>query len=128
MTQVEDADLEIAKSIVAGLPDAAILLTRDLETIEFNTAYAVMSGVSRRRLGRALDDGPGAAFSVIGSGTQTELVREALASGKVVRRDEVPVRNANDEEFIVIESAIPVVRDEQTLAVIHCLRDVNAES
>jgi diguanylate cyclase (GGDEF)-like protein len=122
--------LSSATSIVAGLSDATILLDVDLRAVAYNAAYAQLCGVRRRNIEKHFAAG-GSPFELIGGSLEEDLARAraCLAEKRVVRVDEVALKNAQGDEITTIVSFIPVVdAAEKAIGLLHSIRDVSAEA
>ncbi len=120
-----------AKSVAAGLPDAAILLDSELCPLHYNAAYMMMSGMRRQALERALAAGPARTFEVLGCAREddAETARACMKSGRVIRLDEMEVRNTGGQAFVAIVTFIPVFDSSgAVVALLQTFRDVSAEA
>jgi PAS domain S-box-containing protein len=121
--------LETAKSILDGLPDAAIILDRTFSMIAFNQPFAAMVG-----LRGANADGVGIAidpFELLGTDPErdTERAKECLHKRTVIRLAEVQTKTETGGAYTMQVTFLPVVDGmEQPVFVMVIFRDVTAEA
>lgn len=123
-------EISVAKAITAYLSDAAILLSPKLETIEYNAAFVMFSGQKRRTLDKRFAEGNDV-FSLLGpkQSEHRSQAQRCFRDGRVIRLDEVALKNIAGENYVVIMTLIPVAGSKGKIAaVILSLRDVSAEA
>ena len=121
--------MALAHSLVDGLPDPAVLLDSELNAVHFNAAYAELSGRRIRWLDKLLS-GVVSVFDVIAQSAESDRdnAERCVRSGKALHLAEVPIRNTSGDEFVVLQSFVPVVGvDGDCVAVIESFRDVSGE-
>ena len=120
--------LSSARLFVSWLPDAAVLLDASLRCVYYNEPFLRMTGLSSRRLERDLGS-VDSVFSLLGNakGKDREAAAACLQKQTAVHLAEVTVTNTSGEEFVVLQSFMPVTRDGDTVGLIASLRDMTAE-
>ena len=128
--QLSRAGLEVARGIVEGMSDPAILLDLELGHLSHSAAYAAMVGMRSRALVRSLDAGA-RVFDLLGStgNDDEERARACLESRKAQQFAEVSVVNANGERLTAYVTFNPIVDAAgEVLGLIQSFRDVSAEA
>jgi diguanylate cyclase (GGDEF)-like protein/PAS domain S-box-containing protein len=128
--QTWDLPIIAARSVVAGLYDAAVLMTPDLCVVEHNPAYAAMTGMRTRTLREKVEAGT-RAFDLVqeAHGEDFAAVRTCLVERRSVHLAEREVQPAQGKKSIAWLSFLPVMdREGNIAAVIQILRDVTADA
>jgi len=121
--------LHVARGIVSGMSDPAVLLDRDLVMVTYSPSYPALAGLRNRQFVKAIRDG-GNTFDFVG-GDPTEarnMARMCMKNRKAMHFAEEVVRNQNGDELTVILSYLPVLKDDEAIGVIQSFRDVSAEA
>lgn len=121
--------LNVAKSILNGLPDAAILLDPLQHMVAYNAAYATLVGL------RGGDhDGVGIAiepFHLLGTDPEKDSARakECFEKRAPIRLAEVPAKTEHGAEFTMQVTFLPVCEDaDRAEFVIVIFRDVTDDA
>src|SRR5262245_59859242 len=91
------SDLAVARSVVAALPDAAVLLDAELNIFSYNGRYLELSGLKRRTLDARIAGGTGAAFDelfVLVDLRDRDTARVCMTGRRPIHLADVTVRNA----------------------------------
>lgn len=119
--------LEVARSIVNGLPDAAILLDRTQTMVAYNALFAGITGLRG-------SDGVGIAiepFNLLGIDPEADQARakECLEKRTVIRLAEVETKTETGATFTMQVTFLPVLdKPERAAFVIVVFRDVTDDA
>ena len=129
--KIEGQDaLAVARNLVEGLSDPAILLDPELQPVVFNNRYAELSGMRSRELDSLLKSGT-QAFQLLAVDADEDRANAltAVSTGRSMHLAEVTARNRNNQEFTVYLSFLPLLdSDGSVLGVIELFRDVSDEA
>jgi diguanylate cyclase (GGDEF)-like protein len=117
--------LEMATSVVNGIPEAAALLDAHLRPVHFNYAFALATGLPRASFLAELSRGA-TAFDLFRDpeGVCVRAARRALTEGRELRLDELEVTNAGGIRLQVLISLVPL----RGQALVFSMRDVSDAS
>lgn len=124
------AAIRLARTIVQGMPNPAVLLDQELEVVGLSNAYATLSGLKPRQLKRALEEGSSSFDLVSGDASrERQHARSCMQSKKAMHFAEEPVSNQKGDELTVYLTFLPVLgEDDEAVGVIQSFRDVSAEA
>jgi diguanylate cyclase (GGDEF)-like protein/PAS domain S-box-containing protein len=120
--------LEVARSVVVALPEAAALLDRELAMVAYNTRYQELTGLRRRSLEAMLAGGSGP-LDLVSVARGEELARACMAGRRPIHLAEVAVACVSGSDLTAYVSFVPVTgSDGEVVGVIEILRDVSDEA
>lgn len=121
--------LEVAKCIVDGLTDSAVLLDSGLRFVTMNGAALNSLGLRPRELMRKLTSGE-KPLELFGNVDAQETAKRAMSDGRPIRLHEVPFTLANGEQSTAIVGFTPIsgTRPGSCAGLIFTFRDVTAEA
>lgn len=123
-------ELKLARGIILALPDAAILLNRDLEIIDYNPPYLSLVAVKRR----VFEAAPPRieSFLKLDDESRHELesfAAQCLKTGRATRLAEMTVANINGESRTIFISFLPIKSEtDECAGVIAQFRDVSDDA
>jgi diguanylate cyclase (GGDEF)-like protein len=124
------SELEIARTIVGGMADPAVLLDRELRALAYNTRFLDLTGLRRRAFEARLHE-VATPLALVADAAALERDHAALAirSKKPITLAEIGVKNASGDAVTMQITLIPVVGEGgDVVALIETLRDVSAEA
>lgn len=119
----------LARSILRGMPDAAVLLDHELKLAHWNRPFLTMAGMRPRMLTHHLESGT-TLFDLLSQAPEKDLAlaRECLQTGRSVHDPWVRVTNAHGESCAVMQTFVPITdSDGEAFALLVIYRDVSAE-
>ena len=120
----------LAESLIAGLPDAGIVLDQQGRARAYNPSFVQLSGLRRRVLESRLRDGADPfTVLVVEDGLDRQAIRECLDEGRMVNLAEVTVTNAVEASLLCWLSFVPLrggTGDVEGVLVV--IRDVSSEA
>ena len=119
----------VAKSLVHGMADAAVLLDKDLIPICYNRSFIEATGLRPRRLDAELSRRR-AIFELLGNTEKSDEqhARESLATNAPTHLGEMEVVNASGDRFVMMQSFLPISDKGAAVAVIAVFRDQSDEA
>ena len=120
----------VAKSLVLGMADAAVLLDSGLEPLTYNRTFIEATGLRPRRLEAELSRRC-SIFDLLGNTDKSDErhARESLTTNAPIHLGEMEVLNANDDRFVMLQSFLPIADEAgRAVAVIAVFRDQSDEA
>ncbi len=120
--------IELAKQLLEGSVDAAVILNEDRRILYYNRAYEALSGLRGRQLQQRVRAGVHCYEIFPLEICKTDCIGcKARDVSRALRMDEIKaIRGADGEELTVIVSAVPIATADE-LVIVETYRDVTAD-
>jgi diguanylate cyclase (GGDEF)-like protein len=120
--------LDVARSVVLAMPDAAVLLDIELRPVAYNPRFQELTGLRRRSIDAALAAGR-SLLDLVAFPQAVDTARSCMATGRPIHLAEVAVVGPSGAGLTAHVSFMPVAGDDGlALGCIQVLRDVSDEA